>query len=166
MAERAVILVGHGGVPKDCPRALVRQLKELEGRRGAHGGPPTPEELALDQRIRTWPRTPATDPYQAGIEALAAALRRRLDGTPLVVAYNEFCAPSLADAAAALIADGIRDLTVVPTMLTPGGSHSEIDIPETIAQLRAAHAGVRIQYAWPVDVDVLAAMLATHLARR
>lgn len=160
---QAVILVGHGGVPKDYPREDIRRLKQLEAQREARGGAPSDEELALDRRVRTWPRSPANDPYQAGIEALAAALRRRLNGTPLVVAYNEFCAPSLEEAVAGLVAGGARAITVVPTMLTPGGSHSEIDIPRALEALRARHAGVALHYAWPVDMDLLAGMLATHL---
>ena len=160
----AVILVGHGGLPRDCPRELVRRLKALESARAPHD-PPSQEEQALDHRIRTWPRTPSTDPYQAGIEALAAALRRRLAGARLVGAYNEFCTPALAEAADALIADGVADITVVPTMLTPGGAHSEIDIPAALTQLRARHPAVALRYAWPVDVELLAGMLATHLGR-
>lgn len=162
---RAVVLVGHGGVPRDCPRELVRRLKALEGQRAAHGGPPSDEERALERRIRDWPRTPATDPYQAGIERLATALRARLAGVRLVVAYNEFCAPALDEAVDALVADGVADVTVVPTMLTPGGSHSEIDIPETLAGLRRRHPRLRLRYAWPVDVELLAGMLAAHLGR-
>ncbi|MBX3026151.1 CbiX/SirB N-terminal domain-containing protein [bacterium] len=162
---RAVILVGHGGLPKDCPRELVRELRALAADRAARGGPPSAAEQALDRRIRAWPRTAATDPYQAGLEGLAAALRRRLGGTRLVVAYNEFCAPSLEDAVAALLADGVEEITVVPSMLTPGGSHSEIDIPDSLDRLRARHPALRLRYAWPVEVALLADMLATHLAR-
>jgi sirohydrochlorin cobaltochelatase len=161
----AVVLVGHGGVPKDYPRDDVRRLKALEGQRAARGGAPGDEETLLDRRIRQWPRTARTDPYQAGIEALAAALRPRLHGVRLTVAYNEFCAPSLADAVDALVADGVRTITVIPTMLTPGGSHSEIDIPDALAELRAQHPDVALHYAWPVDVELLAAMLADHLQR-
>jgi sirohydrochlorin cobaltochelatase len=163
---RAVILVGHGGVPKDFPRADVRRLKALEGQREARGGEPCDEERALDARIRHWPRTPANDPYQAGIEALAGALRARLGATPLVVAYNEFCAPSLDDAVASLAAGGTTHITVVPTMLTPGGSHSEIDIPHALAALGSRHPTLDLHYAWPVDMGLLADMLVAHLSLR
>ena len=51
-AATALVLVGHGAVAKDCPRELVRQLKALEGGRQTTGAPPTPEEKALEERIR------------------------------------------------------------------------------------------------------------------
>ncbi|MGH7788291.1 MAG: sirohydrochlorin chelatase [Candidatus Binatia bacterium] len=159
----AIVLVGHGGVPTDYPREQVRRLKALEGQREAAGGPLSDEERALDARIRQWPRTALSDPYRAGLEALASALRPLLDGTPLHLAYNEFCAPSLEEAVAALLADGARRLTVVPSMLTPGGSHAEIDIPRALAHLRTAHPGVELHYAWPVDLSLLARFFATHL---
>ncbi len=159
----AVILVGHGGVPKDLPRDLVRRLKALEGQREARGEAPSDEERELDERIRSWPRTAETDPYRAGIEGLAAALRQRLHGTRLVIAYNEFCAPSVEAAVDGLVADGVDRITVVPSMLTPGGSHSEIDIPNALEEARRRHPHVALRYAWPVDVARLAEMLAAHL---
>src|SRR5258705_8548769 len=100
----AVVLVGHGGVPRDLPRAELQRLKALEGERRARGTDPSDEERALERKIRTWPRTPATDPYQAGLEAVAATLRPKLDTARLVVAYNEFCVPSLEDAVTDLVA--------------------------------------------------------------
>lgn len=162
-AGAAVVLVGHGGVPSDYPRDELRRLKALEGQRSAQRLPPGDEELALDHRLRHWPRSAETDPYRTGIEALAAALREQLGNARLVVAYNEFCAPSLAAAVEELIADGVRDITIVPTMLTPGGSHSEVEIPQTLDALRARHADIALRYAWPVDVQLLASMFAQHL---
>jgi sirohydrochlorin cobaltochelatase len=159
----AVVLVGHGGVPTDLPRELVRRLKALEGMRQASGAPPSDEERALDARIRHWPRTSATDPYRAGLQALAGALRPRLAGARLEIAYNEFCAPSLPEAVDGLVADGVTTITVVPSMLTPGGSHSEIEIPAALAELRSRHPHVALHYAWPVDMELLADMLASHL---
>ena len=165
MSSDAVILVGHGAVPRDCPRDLVTRLKALEGRRRATGGPMSDEEAALDARIRRWPRGPATDPYQAGLEALAEALRPLLGAASLVVAYNEFCAPTLDEAAEALIAAGAGRIAVVPSMLTPGGVHSEIEIPEAIAHLCARHPDVAIRYAWPFQLDAVARLLAEQVAR-
>src|SRR4029453_1368374 len=106
----AVILIGHGAVPGDCPRDLVTRLKALEGRRRPPGEPPGP--------------------------------------------------PTLEDAAATLVASGARRIAVVPSMLTPGGVHPEIEIPAALDDLRTTHPAVRFDYAWPFDLDAVARLLA------
>ena len=164
-AKTAVILVGHGGVPTDCPRVLVTRLKTLEAQRLASGRAPSAEELDLDRRTRYWPRTPQTDPYRHGLEALAAELRSLLRGASLAIAYNEFCTPTLEEAAEELIAAGATSITVVPSMLTPGGVHSEVEIPETLDRLRQRYLGIAFQYAWPVDLTLVARLLADQLRR-
>jgi sirohydrochlorin cobaltochelatase len=161
----AVVLVGHGAVPTDLPREDLARLKALEGTRRARGAAPTGEERALDAAIRAWPRTPATDPYQAGLETLGARLRPLVAPAALVLAYNEFCAPALDAAVDRLVADGVRRIVVVPSMLTPGGVHSEIEIPDTIARLRGRHPAVTLRYAWPFDLDAVAALLAAQIVR-
>ena len=162
-ARRGIVLVGHGGIPADCPRELVTNLKRLEAQRRESGGPPTAEERELDRRIRLWPRTAETDPYKAGLESLAAHVRPLLTESLFAVAYNEFCAPTLEEAVADLIAAGARDITVVSSMLTPGGAHSEVEIPQTLQRLREQHPHGLLRYAWPFDRDSVAAMLARHL---
>lgn len=162
MTERAIVLVGHGVPPRDCPRELVQRLKMLEGRRRASGESMTDEERALDARIRAWPRSDDTDPYRAGMERLASALRTKVPAE-LVVAYNEFCAPSLEDAVRALAGQGVTRIDVVPSMLTPGGVHAEVEIPEAIAALSSELPGVRITYAWPFDLERVASLLAERL---
>lgn len=164
-SKSAVILIGHGGLPKDCPREVILQFKQLERERKASGNPPGTQERDLENRIREWPRTPENDPYKAGLESLAERLEPLLEGATLALAYNEFCAPTLEDAVADLAKKGIIRITVVPTMLTPGGSHSEIEIPEIIEGLRAHHPALDIRYAWPTDLGLLAAMLADHLKK-
>ncbi|KYF61845.1 hypothetical protein BE11_45020 [Sorangium cellulosum] len=164
--KKAVILVGHGAPAADCPRELVTRLKALEGRRAASGGgPPSPEEREVEAKVRAWPRTPENDPYRAGIERLAAELAPLLDGAELLVAYNEFCAPTLAEAVATAAARGADEIAVIPSMMTPGGVHAEVEIPEAIARLRAEHPSVALRYAWPFDLPALARLLAAQLAR-
>jgi len=165
-AGKGVVLVGHGAVARDCPRELVTRLKALEAQRRLTGEPPTAEEHALDTRIRQWPRTAQSDPYRHGLEALAERLRQRLTGTRLVLAFNEFCAPTVEAAVEDLVAAGVADISVVPSMLTPGGVHSEVDIPQSIQPLRARYPQISLRYAWPVDLDLIADMLSRHLAAR
>ena len=162
---RGVILVGHGGIPKDCPSELVTKLKRLEAQRRAAKLPPSPEEIELDAKIRRWPRTPATDPYQSGLEAVAARLQPQLDGALFAVAFNEFCAPSLGESVEDLIAKGATEITVTTTMFTPGGSHSEIEIPEILAHLRQRHPDVVLRYAWPFDLDRVAGLMVDQLRK-
>ena len=160
---RGVILVGHGGIPKGCPQELITKLKRLEAQRRAAATPMSAEERELDTRIRRWPRTPETDPYQSGLEAVAAQLRAKLGEGLFAVAYNEFCAPTLEESVEELIKKGATHITVITTMFTPGGSHSDVEIPEILEQLRKQYPDIVLRYAWPFDMDLIAVMLATQI---
>ena len=162
---RGVILVGHGGIPKDCPQDLVTRLKRLEAQRRAAKLPPSQEELELDQTIRRWPRTALTDPYQSGLQAVATRLAPQLKGVLFGLAYNEFCTPTLEAAVADLLQQGATEITVTTTMFTPGGSHSEVEIPEILDHLRPTYPNVTPRYAWPFDLDLVATTLATQIER-
>lgn len=162
---KGVILVGHGGIPKDCPQDLVTRLKRLEAQRRAAKQPPSQEELDLDGKIRRWPRTKETDPYQWGLEAVAAQLKPKLNGVLFAVAYNEFCAPTLEESIESLISQGATDILVTTTMFTPGGSHSEVEIPEILEEMRPHHPGVTLRYAWPFDLSSVADTLAEQIRR-
>ncbi|WP_447970897.1 sirohydrochlorin chelatase [Nitrospira sp. M1] len=163
--EYGVILVGHGGIPKDYPADLVSKLKRLEAQRRAAGQPMSQEEYELDTKIRTWPRTSETDPYQAGLESLASHMKPMLNGSQFSVAYNEFCGPTLSEAVEDLITKGATHITVVSTMFTPGGSHSEFEIPEEMEELRAKHPGITLRYAWPFQLNHVAQMLTDHISQ-
>ena len=162
-AVRGVILVGHGGIPKDCPQELVTRLKRLEAQRRAAKLPRSQEEIELDGKIRNWPRTAETEPYQAGLEAVAARLRTQLGMVRFAVAYNEFCAPTLEESVESLIQQGATHITVTTTMFTPGGSHSEIEIPEILDHLKPKHPGIELRYAWPFDLNLVANTLAEQI---
>jgi sirohydrochlorin cobaltochelatase len=162
---RGVILVGHGGIPKGCPQELITKLKRLEAQRRAAGMPMSAEEHELDTKIRRWPRTPETDPYQSGLEAVAAQLRANLGDVLFAVAYNEFCAPTLEESVEELIKKGTTHITVTTTMFTPGGSHSEVEIPEILDHLRPQYPNVELRYAWPFDLKLVANTLTEQVKR-
>ncbi len=164
MGFEAVILVGHGGVPSDAPGQLISELKGLEAARRARGAPEMDErEAELDRTIRTWPRTKETDPYKYGLEAVLEELRPRLGERRVIEAYNEFCAPSVEDAIAGLVAEGATHITLLTTMFTRGGSHAEFEIPELVKLACKQYPGVAIEYVWPFDLTRVADFLASHV---
>lgn len=162
----AVVLIGHGGTASDTPRALVSELKRLEGERQARKGVEmSPREAELDKQIREWPRTPETDPYKHGVESIAKALAPKLSGRRLVVAYNEFCAPSVEDAIEGLVGEGCERILLISTMFTRGGIHAEFEIPAIVRETRRKHPRVAVEYAWPYDSGFIADFLAAQLAK-
>jgi sirohydrochlorin cobaltochelatase len=160
---KGVVLIGHGGVPRDYPREKLARLRRLEAERRARGGRMSAEEEMLDEHIRRWPRTPQTDPYQAGLEAVGRALAPLVGDARLVLAYNEFCAPGIAEAVDSLVRDGASEIVLATSMVTPGGSHAELEIPEEARRLQELHPGVRIRYAWPYDLEAVAQLVARQV---
>jgi sirohydrochlorin cobaltochelatase len=164
--KEAVVLIGHGGSPADIPRALISELKRLEGERQARKlAVMSPREAELDKQIRDWPRTPETDPYKFGVESIAEKLAPKLGGRRLVTAYNEFCAPSVEDAIEGLVAEGYERVVLISTMFTRGGIHAECEIPGIVIETRKKHPRVTIEYAWPFDSEFIAGFLAEQLER-
>lgn len=166
-SDTVIVLVMHGEPPRDLPREAISEYFVLHEQMAS--APPDRQASlrerlqALDHRIRHWPRTPANDPFYAGSMALAAALEQAA-GMPVIVAFNEFCAPALPEALDRAAASASRVLVVSP-MMTRGGSHAEGDIPRAVERARQRHPGVRFVYAWPYDVAEVAAFLARHVRR-
>jgi len=131
----------------------------LEAQRRAAKMPPSLEELEQDTKIRQWPRTTETDPYQAGLETVAARLRAQLDGALFAVANHEFCTPTLEESVVELIKKSATGITVTTTMFTPGESHSEIEIREILEQLRKQYPDIVLRYAWPFGLLMVAKLL-------
>lgn len=164
----AVVLIGHGAPATDCPPQLVGELMSLEWRNGDAGERQPHAEAraaALDTAIRSWPRHAGNDPYKTGLERMAEALRPLLPTELFAIGYNEFCRPSIEEAVSLVIRQGAGRVFVIPSMLTPGGVHSEQDIPRALEKIRSAHPHVAIEYVWPFDLRQVAALLAAHLAR-
>lgn len=79
----------------------------------------------------------------------------------VTLAFLELMTPTLPDEVAALVADGVRDIGVVPVFLGQGG-HLLRDLPQLMDGLRATYPEVRFSTVPAVgeDPDVLAAMAA------
>ena len=166
--KTAVVLIGHGAPATDCPPQLIGELMALEWR----GSQPSDGQhhlrgraAELDATIRDWPRHDGNDPYKAGLERLAAALRPLVPTGLFAIGYNEFCRPTIAEAIDDVIRQGATHIVVLPTMLTPGGVHAERDIPQALEAIRRAHPAITVQYAWPFDVQRVAALLVQHISR-
>lgn len=157
--KKAIVLIGHGGVPKDFSPEKTGRLKALEAQRQRQQTPVTSEEKTLDHEIRTWPRTPENDPFCFGTRAIAQKLEPKLQNTKLVIAYNEFCGPSIEEAVGNLVSEGFEQITLLSTMFTPGGIHSEFEIPEIIRELKLKYPQVEISYPWPFDLESIAEFL-------
>lgn len=82
--------------------------------------------------------------WRLPIEAVAAQISARQPGTLVRCAYLEICTPSLPEAAADLMAAGVRELRVFPLFLGVG-KHAREDLPLLIEEIRSAHPCVRIE---------------------
>lgn len=160
---KAVILIGHGSVPKDFPTEKVGRLRTLEAVRQRSGGAISDEEQSLDHEIRNWPRTPESEPFLFGLLAIADGVRNKIGETRLEVAFNEFCGPSIEEAASKLIEEGFDEIVLLSTMITRGGIHSEFEIPEIIAALRQQYPQIIFNYRWPYDVEQVGNFFAAQL---
>jgi sirohydrochlorin cobaltochelatase len=162
-AKQAVILIGHGGLPSDIPKELVEDFMKVHKQRVRMKTPITSKEKDLESLIRNWERTPESDPYKSGLEKLAAHLAPRLENYILKTAYNEFCFPSIEQAADQLAEENVTEVILITTMITPGGSHSEMEIPEEVDALRLKYPNMNFQYAWPYDLDIFSNLLSDHI---
>ncbi len=160
-----VVLVMHGGIPKDFPRAELKRFRQLR-LKGASGDS-SAREMAqtIENKMRLWPRTEENDAYYRGSEQLRRALQEEL-AVPVLLAFNEFCAPSVEEAIReATGLDGVRSIRVVTPMLTRGGRHSEFDIPEAIQRAESLidDDSIDIQYIWPIHASKTAEFLAAQI---
>jgi sirohydrochlorin cobaltochelatase len=81
----------------------------------------------------------ARDPaWAAPFEAVAGRVRERAPQAAVRLAFLELMTPTLAEAAADLVALGCRRVDVVPVFLGVGG-HVRRDVPAQVEALRRAH---------------------------
>lgn len=166
--KTVVVLAMHGAPPNDFPRAESAEFFSLYSRLNHASGP---DRAAMERRyaeleakMRAWPRTEQNDPYWAAAQALAAEMGPAAQAT-VVVGFNEFCNPTLDDALDKAMTASPDRVVVVTPMMTRGGGHSEIDIPQAVGRAKERHPGVPIVYAWPFPVSSIAEFLATQIQK-
>ncbi|MFW9964120.1 MAG: sirohydrochlorin chelatase [Candidatus Sifarchaeia archaeon] len=162
-----ILLVMHGAPPKDFPRSELMEFFKLHMSidQMSSGLPPVMYQKhdELDSKIRKWRRTPENDPFWDASYRLAEELSR-ITGKDVFVAFNEFCIPTIDDALEEIVVSGANDIIVITPMMTPGGEHSEIDIPKAIQKAQERHSRVSFRYAWPFELSAVAAFLAEQLS--
>lgn len=101
------------------------------------------------------------DPFRR----LAVELGEKLPGERIVLAFLELMQPSLPECAAALHADGVRELRVVPVFLGSGG-HLRTDLPRMVDEIRARYPDLAIRVDPPIgeQAEVIGA-IARAIAR-
>ena len=103
------------------------------------------------------------DEANRSLERVADWVREHAPERPVHVAHMELAPPSVADAVAACVADGAREIVVVPYFLAPG-SHSTGDIPELVREAAVAHPGLSVRVTAPLGPDPALAGLVLQRA--
>jgi sirohydrochlorin cobaltochelatase len=107
--------------------------------------------------------------WAAPFEAVAARIRSQRPDCQLALAFLEFMSPTLADAAAQLVAACCKRVEVLPLFLGTGG-HLRRDLPLLMDSLRAEHPTATFALHTAAGetetvVDALAAVAVAHLDR-
>jgi sirohydrochlorin cobaltochelatase len=166
--KTVIVLAMHGAPPRDFPRQEMGEYFALHSRMEHAAGP---ERASLQQRyaeldykMRNWPRTAQNDRFWAASHDLASHLSQ-VTGHKVLVGFNEFCAPDLEEALNQAVAQSAEQVVVVTPMMTRGGEHAEVDIPNAVRDAQERHPGTAIVYVWPFDPAQVAEFLAAQIKR-
>lgn len=105
----------------------------------------------------------ARDPQWAGpMQRVRERMLAAPDAPRVELAFLELMTPTLGEAIAAIAADGIERITVVPVFLAQGG-HLKRDLPALVAAAAAAHPDCRISLAEAAgEADAVIAAIAAY----
>lgn len=150
----SLILVGHGGIARDFPK--TREYFRLH----AQGGE---EFKKIEDELVHWPRNEKNDDYWGGFMKVASGLRNANAFHSVHVAFNEMCAPTVEEALNETLEDDPDTIVLTSIMMTPGGVHSERDIPASIEAFKKKNPNIAVVYAWPYDVTHISSFLISHV---
>ena len=164
--KTVVVLAMHGSPPLAFPREELQEyfLLEARGHHRPHAGGHSPRLRELESRMRAFPRSETNDPFWKGSRDLADALEKAC-GLPVFLGFNEFCAPDLDETFDRAVSEGAGRVVVVTPMMTRGGEHSAVDIPEAIRRAQKKYPASKIVYAWPFPTEDIARFLSSQVSR-
>lgn len=165
--KRSIVLIMHGMTPKDYPRQDKKEYMSLRAKQhDAHSASGFLHDRIkleeMEQKIRRWPRTKANDPFHAAALRISKDLEK-ISKLRVFVGFNEFCAPSAQEALEQAALSGAQEVIVTTPMLTPGGHHSEEEIPEIISNMRERHPKTQFIYSWPFKELAIAQFLHQNI---
>lgn len=166
--KAVIVLAMHGSPPLDFPKDELTEFMGLHARLGHISQSPVKgPRLRYDQleaKMRAWPRTGQNDPFYAGSQELARHLRQE-SGLEVIVGFNEFCAPTLDEVLERAAAREAGRIIVITPMMTRGGEHSAVEIPEAIRRAQQRFPAQKIIYAWPFATEDIARFLSSQITR-
>ena len=150
----AVIIVGHCSIPNDYPR--IKEYFKLHDKGGK-------EFEKAEYEMVHWPRNENNDAYWAGFMKVVKEVERTNKYSSVHPAFNEMCAPTVDEALNEALKTNPDEILVTSIMLTPGGGHSERDIPASIEEFKKKHPNVKVVYAWPYEPADISNVLINQL---
>jgi len=163
-----LILTMHGMPPKDFPRREIGEYFSLhmlmENSPQRMDDQQRQRYSALNEQVRSYPRTAANDPFYFNSQEMAQRLAAET-GFETLFCFNEFCNPSLTDVVDTAVENGAQHIIILTPMMTRGGDHAEEDIPADLETLRKTYPEVEFRYAWPFDPVEVTRFLAGQVKR-
>ena len=99
------------------------------------------------------------------LRRVQAVVRQRMADVPVELAFLEFIAPSLPESTAQLVAQGARNIVVLPMFIAQGG-HLKREVPEMLDVLRSTYPEVQFSLGAAIGENeiVVQAMATAALA--
>lgn len=154
--DTALVLAMHGTPPIDLPNLIMMEFMMAKAGMGERA-----KYLKIEKKIRDWPRTDK-DAYWVGAQKMGDVMGK-MTGSKVIVGFNEFCAPSLAEAFDEAIGGKAQKVLVLSPMWEPDNPHSDSDVPIAIRRAQKKFPKVAFVYAWPFSYDKTVPFLRDQL---
>ncbi len=137
MTEAGILIIQHGDFPFDFIEKEHAMYERIEG-----------VMKRLSEESKNLDHSPEKDPHAADMRTLSESVRSA--GYDVELGYLDFARPTIAEAVKALADRGHRKIVVA---CTPGlmmrSSHSLIDVPAALREIKSAHPELELIYAKP-----------------